>query len=97
MKFTPATPAPIKEILIVIEDQTLTSKEFLIVYNSWTHPNDHEVRKGVLDAKFDLQQSTWYPAMPYTVTASTRAELEQLKTDLENAYGLTTPEVADHA
>ena len=94
MKFTPATLAPSKEILIVIEDKTLTSKEFLIVHNSWTHPNDREIRKGVLNAKFKLQQSTWHPNLPYTVTG-TRAELEQLKTELDNAYGLTMPEIAN--
>jgi len=92
MKFTPATPAPVEKITIVIKDRTISSKEMIVVRHSWTHPNDREIKRGVLDAKFDLQQSSWNYSDTYTVTA-TRAELEQLKTELDSAYGLTTPEV----
>ena len=93
MKFTPATPAPVEKITIVIKDRTISSKEMIVVRHSWTHPNDSEIRKGVLEARYDLQQSTWNVGCPVYNVTGTRADLERLKVELDIAYGLTAPEV----
>ena len=96
MKFTTATPAPVEKITIVIKDQTISSKEMIVVRHSWTHPNDREIKRGVLDARYDLQQSSWNYSDTYTVTG-TRADFERLKVELDSAYGLTAPEVEQNA
>lgn len=108
MKFITATPAPVEKITIVIKDQTISSKEMIVVRHSWTHPNDSEIRKGVIEAKldlrkgvveakFDLRQSTRDVGCPVYNVTGTRADLELLKVELDSAYGLTAPEVAHNA
>ena len=81
MNFTPATPAKVEKITITIIG------ERLIVSHSWTHPDDRAIRKGVLAAKYDLQQTYGSPGLSYSVKG-TQSDLERLDVELDAAYGL---------